>query len=78
MVDVIDIKELSGRIKPIVNRGFRSLGKGDFKDADIYFGGVDGNAEWERHPARDELVHIIAGSTELDIIVDDEIEVGNQ
>ena len=47
MVEVIDIKELAGRIKPIVNRGphttedevfeaFRSLGKGDFKNADIF------------------------------------------
>lgn len=85
MVDVIDIKELSERIKPIVNRGphttedevfeaFRSLGKGDFKDAAIYFGGFDGNAGWERHPLGEELVHVIAGSTEFDIIVGDEIE----
>ena len=85
MVDVIDIKELSGNIKPITNRGphttedelfeaFRSPGTGDFKDANVFFGGFDGNAGWERHPAGDELVHIIAGSTEFDIIVDDEIE----
>lgn len=85
MVEVVNIKELAGGIKPIVNRGphttedevfeaFRSLGQGDFKNADIYFGGFDGNAGWERHPAGDELVHIIAGSTEFDIIVDDEIE----
>lgn len=85
MVEVVNIKELAGGIKPIVNRGphttedevfeaFRSLGQGDFKNADIYFGGFDGNAGWERHPAGDELVHIIAGSTEFDIIVYDEIE----
>ena len=85
MVDIIDIKELTGHIKPIANRGphttedevfeaFRSLGVGDFKNADLYFGGFDGNAGWERHPAGDELVHVIAGATEFDIIVKDEIE----
>ena len=85
MVDIIDIKELTGHIKPIANRGphttedevfeaFRSLGVGDFKNADLYFGGFDGNAGWERHTAGDELVHVIAGATEFDIIVKDEIE----
>jgi len=85
MVEIININELANRLKPIVNRGphttekevfeaFSPLGKGDFKNADIYFGGFDGNAGWERHPAGDELVHIIAGTTEFDIIVDDEIE----
>ena len=85
MVDIIDIKALSGRLKPIVNRGphttedevfeaFYSLGKGDFKDAEIYFGGFDGNAGWERHSAGDELVHIIEGATDFDIIVEDELE----
>jgi len=85
MVQVIDIKELAGRIKPIVNRGphttedeiseaFQSLGKGDFKNANIYFGGFNGNAGWERHPAGDELVHVIGGSTEFDIIIENEVE----
>ena len=72
MVDVLNINELTDHIKPIVNRGphttedevfdaFRSLGVGDFKNADLYFGGFDGNAGWERHPAGDELVQVIAG-----------------
>ena len=85
MVNVFSINDEIGRIAPIRNRGphttedevfesFRSLGQGDFKDADLYFGGFDGNAGWERHPAGDELVHIIAGETEFDIIVTDEIE----
>ena len=85
MVDVIDINELSVHIKPITNRGahttedevfeaFKSLGQGNFKDANVYFGGFDGNAGWERHPAGDELVHIIAGSTNFDIIVEDKIQ----
>ena len=88
MVEVININELSKHIKPIENRGphttetevfkaFKSLGRGNFKDANVYFGGFDGNAGWERHPAGDELVHIIAGSTKFDIIVGDEIETLN-
>ena len=88
MVEIININELSERITPIENRGphtteaevfkaFKSLGRGNFKDANVYFGGFDGNAGWERHPAGDELVHIIAGSTKFDIIVGDEIETLN-
>ena len=61
MVDVLHINNLTDHIKLIVNRGphttedeifdaFRSLGVGDFKNADLYFGGADGNAGWERHP----------------------------
>ena len=88
MVEIININELSEHITPIENRGphtteaevfkaFKSLGRGNFKDANVYFGGFDGNAGWERHPAGDELVHIIAGSTKFDIIVGDEIETLN-
>ena len=54
MIEVINIEDLVGQIKPIVNRGphttedevfeaFRSLGVGDFKNANLYFGGFDGN-----------------------------------
>jgi mannose-6-phosphate isomerase-like protein (cupin superfamily) len=86
MVEVASIKEFSDRLKPITNRGphttesevsdaFGSLGQGDFRDASIYFGSFDGNAGWERHLAGDELVHVIAGSSEFDIIVDNEIEI---
>ncbi len=53
---------------------FRGLGQGDFKDARIAVGSFDGNAGWERHLAGDELVQIIAGATEFDIIVDDELQ----
>ena len=85
MVNIIDTKALAGRLKSIVNRGphttesevfeaFSSLGQGDFKDANIFFGKFDGNAGWERHPAGDELVHIIEGATDFDIIVEDELE----
>lgn len=85
MVDIIDIKELTGHIKPIANRGphttedevfgaFRSLGVGDFKNADLYSSGFDSNAGWEHHSAGDELVPVIAGAPVFDIIVKDEIE----
>ena len=85
MVDVLHINKLTDHIKLIDNRGphttedevfkaFRSLGIGDFKNADLYFGGADGNAGWECHPAGDELVQIIAGATEFDIIVEDDIQ----
>ena len=50
MFEMINIKELAIRVKPIVNRGphttedevieaFRPLGNDDFKNTDIYFGG---------------------------------------
>ena len=84
MVDVLHINKLTDHVKLIVNRGphttedeifeaFRSLGVGDFKNADLYFGGADGNAGWERHP-RDELVLVSTGTTAFDIIVEDDIE----
>ncbi|MBO88904.1 MAG: hypothetical protein CMP14_05240 [Rickettsiales bacterium] len=85
MIEVINIEDLVGQIKPIVNRGphttedevfeaFRSLGVGDFKNANLYFGGFDGNAGWERHLAGDELVHVIAGATNFEIILEEDIE----
>ena len=85
MVEIVDINGLMKSLKPIVNRGphttesevfeaFSSLGQGDFKDANIFFGSFDGCAGWERHPAGDELVQIVAGATEFDIIVDDALE----
>ena len=51
---------------------FTNLGEGDFRDATIFLGSFDGNAGWERHLAGDEIVQILAGETELDVIADDE------
>jgi mannose-6-phosphate isomerase-like protein (cupin superfamily) len=45
-----------------------------FRDGNIYSAKFSGRAAWERHPHGDELVQIIAGSTTVDIIVDDKIE----
>lgn len=55
-----------------VTAAFSNLGQGDFKHAHLYLGSFDGNAGWERHLNGDELVQVVAGSTEFDIIVDDE------
>ena len=60
---------------------FSQLGVGDFRDCGVYLGSFDGNAGWERHMKGDELVQVIAGATEFDIIIDDqkqtlELDVG--
>lgn len=71
------------RITPLTNRGphtreedveaaFAMLGVGDFHDAGVFLGSFDGNAGWERHLKGDELVQILAGSTQFDIIIDDD------
>ena len=74
--------EIAG-LTPITNRGahtteddveaaFVELGSGDFIDAGIFLGSFDGSAGWERHMKGDELVQVVAGSTEFDIIIDDD------
>lgn len=34
-----------------------------FRDGAIYVGHYSGNSEWERHPAGDELVMLLSGTT---------------
>ena len=51
---------------------FATLGIGDFIDCGVFLGSFDGNAGWERHLKGDELVQVVAGETEFDIIVADE------
>ena len=83
MIKVFKIDEEIAGLTPIKNRGehtteddvvaaFAALGKGDFVDAGVFLGSFDGNAGWERHMKGDELVQVVAGSTEFDIIVDDD------
>ena len=83
MIKTFKIDDEIARLTPITNRGehtteddviaaFAALGKGDFVDAGIFLGSFDGNAGWERHMKGDELVQVVAGSTEFDIIVDDD------
>ena len=55
-----------------VESAFATLGIGDFRDCGVMLGSFDGNAGWERHMKADELVQILAGSAEFDIIVDDD------
>ena len=55
-----------------VREAFTQLGTGDFRDAGVFLGSFDGIAGWERHLKGDEVVHIVAGSTHFDIIIDDE------
>ncbi len=73
-----EIKDLT----PIANRGpqtpvddveaaFATLGSGDFLNAGIFLGSFDGESGWERHVTGDELVQVVAGETEFEIIVDD-------
>ncbi len=83
MLKAIKIDDAVAGLTPIKNRGpdtteedvvaaFATLGTGDFRDCGVFLGSFDGNAGWERHMKGDELVQVIAGSTEFDIIVDDE------
>ncbi len=86
MIKTFSINEEMKGLIPITNRGehtsedtvkaaFSSLGNGDFRDASVYLGSFDGNAGWERHLRGEELVHVIAGSAEFDIIVNDERQI---
>ena len=83
MIRAITIDQAIRNVTPIANRGphttnddvaagFATLGNGDFLDAGIYLGTFNGDSGWERHLKGDELVQIVAGSTEFDIIVDDD------
>ncbi len=82
MINPVKIDEEIARLVPLTNRGentteddvvaaFAELGNGDFVDAGIFLGSFDGIAGWERHMKGEELVQVVAGSTEFDIIVDD-------
>ncbi len=47
----------------------------DLGDGGVYAGSFDGESAWERHTKGDELVHILAGETQLTILTDDGSEV---
>jgi mannose-6-phosphate isomerase-like protein (cupin superfamily) len=83
MIEAIKLDDKIAGLTAITNRGehtteadveaaFATLGVGDFRDAGVFLGTFDGNAGWERHLKGDELVQVLAGATEFDIIVDDE------
>lgn len=82
MLEAIRIEDRIRSLSVLHNRGehtpeadveaaFDTLGTGDFRDAGVFLGSFDGNAGWERHMKGDELVQVLAGSTEFDIIIDD-------
>ena len=92
MIKPIRIEDEVKGLTVLTNRGpstteeevmaaFSELGVGDFRDCAVYLGSFDGNAGWERHMKGDELVQVISGATEFDIIIDDqkqtlELDVG--
>ena len=44
----------------------------DFHNAAINLGTFNGDAGWERHVQGDEIVHIVAGETAIQLLVDGE------
>jgi len=90
MVEVHNLHKEIASLNPIVNRGentteddvvkgFAILGRGDFHDAAINLGTFNGDAGWERHAQGDEIVHIVAGETAIQMLIDGEcqtIDVG--
>jgi uncharacterized cupin superfamily protein len=42
-----------------------------YRDGSLFTGKFSGTGAWERHLKGDELVHIIDGSTTLDVVIDD-------
>lgn len=81
MLTVIDLPATTKDLVPISNRGphtdesevsraFTPLALGNFVDAEIYLGSFNGDAGWERHLKGDELIQVIDGAAELEVIVD--------
>jgi len=83
MIEPVNVKDRIAALTPLTNRGphtteddvaaaFAVLGTGDFRDCGVFLGRFDGCAGWERHMKGDELVQVVAGRTEFDVIVADE------
>jgi len=83
MIEAIKVSDRMAALTPIHNRGehtteeevmqaFATLGEGDFLDCGVFLGSFNGNAGWERHMKGDELVHLMSGSTQFDIIIEGE------
>ncbi|MBT5433844.1 MAG: cupin domain-containing protein [Alphaproteobacteria bacterium] len=88
MIEAIKVSDRMAALTPIRDRGehtteeevmqaFAKLGEGNFLDCAVFLGSFNGNAGWERHMKGDELVHVMAGSTEFDIIVEGEKQTLN-
>ena len=83
MVKIYNVHKAIENLTPIINRGentpeevvvsgFEILGRGDFHNAAINLGTFNGDAGWERHVQGDEIVHIVAGETAIQLLVDGE------
>jgi mannose-6-phosphate isomerase-like protein (cupin superfamily) len=83
MLEIVNLEEKRQSLVKLKNRGpntpeaaveaaFSTLGIGDFRDCCVFLGSFDGNAGWERHLKGDELVQVLDGETEFDIIIEDE------
>ena len=46
----------------------------DFRDGGVFASHFSGKHGWERHPKGDEIVQILEGMAQFDIIIDDVIE----
>jgi len=46
-----------------------------FRDGALFAGSFQGDSDWERHRNGDELVHVLAGGTQLTILTEDGPEV---
>ena len=83
MVKIYNLQQEGKNLTPIVNRGESTpeqevvsglaiLGNGDFHDAAINLGTFNGDAGWERHSQGDEIVHIVAGETDIQLLANGE------
>ena len=84
MVKTIDLQQdLSGLVK-LECRGTHTTEEeaqasfttlADFRDGGLFAAYFSGCSGWEIHPAGDEIVAILEGATDLEIIVDDVIQM---
>ncbi len=83
MIKIHNVHKEIETLTPIANRGehspeeevvsaFAILGRGDFRHAAINLGTFDGDAGWERHVQGDEIVHVVSGETDIQLLIDGE------
>jgi mannose-6-phosphate isomerase-like protein (cupin superfamily) len=51
---------------PRAGQAFARLAR--YRDGAVFAGSFDGDSEWERHRRGDEVVHVLAGETELTVL----------
>lgn len=74
MTKALSISELFASLVPLQSRRPTTTAEeaqdafavlSPYRDGAIYIGEYDGNSEWERHSAGDEIVYVLEGSTTL-------------